>query len=78
MTVFELFERGKNNDPHSAFIAKEYNNKWKYWSRQQLYDEVMMASRGFISLGLNEWESVCIMGFNSPQWFMADLAAIYG
>ena len=53
------------------------NWKWKYWTRQQGYDEVFAAARGFIALGLKQWEYVCIMGFNAPQWLMADLAAIY-
>ena len=84
MTIFELFNKSMNNKPSSNFLAKEYRNaannnkyEWKYMTRKELYDTVLSASRGFISLGVNQFESVCIMGFNSPQWFISNLAAIY-
>ena len=66
---------------YAQYQTKDKNDvlnwKWKYWTRQQGYDEVFAAARGFIALGLKQWEYVCIMGFNAPQWLMADLAAIY-
>ena len=33
-------------------------------------------AKAFIALGLEPRKSVGIIGFNSPEWFMADLAAI--
>ena len=34
-------------------------------------------AKAFIALGLEPRKSVGIIGFNSPEWFMADLAAIF-
>ena len=34
-------------------------------------------AKAFISLGLEPGRSVAISGFNSPEWFMADLAAVF-
>lgn len=36
-----------------------------------------MAARAFLALGLGAKESVSIYGFNSPEWVMADMAAIF-
>ena len=72
-----------NNNLESIMIGKEYLNKlnnkyeWKYMKRKEVYNMVLCASRGFILLGLNKFESVAIMGFNSPQWFISDIAAIF-
>ncbi|KMQ85684.1 long-chain-fatty-acid-- ligase acsbg2 [Lasius niger] len=38
---------------------------------------VRIVAKAFLKLGLERYHSVCILGFNSPEWFIADLAAIY-
>ena len=83
LTVFEVLTKSLGNKPTAFFLAKEYRDgpsneyKWKYWTRQQCLNLVQSAARGFISLGLGPFESVCVMGFNSPEWFVSDIAAIY-
>ena len=37
----------------------------------------MNVSRAFIKLGLEERHAVCISGFNSPEWFLAQMGAIF-
>ncbi|XP_015598128.1 very long-chain-fatty-acid--CoA ligase bubblegum [Cephus cinctus] len=39
--------------------------------------QVRIVARAFLKLGLQKFHSVCILGFNSPKWFISDLAAIY-
>ncbi|XP_058801294.1 long-chain-fatty-acid--CoA ligase ACSBG2-like [Phymastichus coffea] len=39
--------------------------------------QVRSVAKAFLHLGLERHHSVCILGFNAPQWFIADLAAIY-
>ncbi|KAF7405424.1 hypothetical protein HZH66_004330 [Vespula vulgaris] len=39
--------------------------------------EVKTVAKAFLKLGLERYHSVCILGFNSPQWFISDIAAIY-
>ena len=39
--------------------------------------EVRTVAKAFIALGLEPRKSVGILGFNSPEWFFADLAAIF-
>ena len=42
-----------------------------------IFTDVRCASRAFIKLGLEPRKSVAIMGFNSPEWFISDLAAVF-
>jgi len=45
------------------------------WSgyRQQVH----LAARGFLSLGLERGKGVAIIGYNCPEWFVAALAAVH-
>lgn len=38
---------------------------------------VRTVAKAFIKLGLEKYHGVCIIGFNSPEWFYSDLGAIY-
>ena len=81
-TVFEVFDKAVNNDPHSTFYTKEYKNdngeyEWQTTSRLEFFNKAKQAARGFIHLGLQPFQSVVCIGFNSPEWFIADLGAIY-
>jgi len=51
--------------------------KWKSWTRQQVFALTQQAARAFIACGLKQWQSVCIIGFNAPEWISADLGALY-
>ncbi|XP_012276951.1 very long-chain-fatty-acid--CoA ligase bubblegum [Orussus abietinus] len=47
------------------------------YTYRQYETEVRVVAKAFIKLGLKRHHSVCILGFNCPQWFISDLAAIY-
>ena len=49
---------------------------WREWTYQQYWDEAKIVAKAFIKLGLQPRHSVCILGFNSPEWFLAQLGAI--
>lgn len=48
-----------------VFIYREYEHN------------VRTVAKAFIKLGLERYHGVCIIGFNSPEWFYSDLGAIY-
>ncbi|XP_046814921.1 very long-chain-fatty-acid--CoA ligase bubblegum isoform X1 [Vespa crabro] len=47
------------------------------YTYKQYETEVKTVAKAFLKLGLERYHSVCILGFNSPQWFITDIAAIY-
>lgn len=59
----------KTRDPKS--------NVEQMWTWSQYRDEVRIVAKAFIKLGLARFQSVCILGFNSPEWVISDLAAIH-
>ena len=38
---------------------------------------VRLLARGFMKLGLEPGQGVAILGYNCPEWLIADVAAIY-
>jgi len=50
---------------------------WHQWTYEQYYELVRLAARGLVHLGLHRHHTVAIMGGNSPEWVVCDLAAIF-
>ena len=59
-----------------AFKQKR-DGKWKSWSFLDYYRDIKVISRAFVKLGLQERHSVCISGFNSPEWFLSVMGCIF-
>ena len=53
------------------------NGEWKTWTYERYVREVELAARGFIHVGMSRHRSVAIIGQNSPEWVISDLAAIF-
>lgn len=49
----------------------------KAWSWSAYYQDVRTVAKAFIDLGLKRFDSVCILGFNSPEWHISYLGAIF-
>lgn len=52
-------------------------DQWKVWTWKQYNDECRVAARAFISLGLEPFDGVSILGFNSPEWVMGEVACMF-
>ncbi|XP_022821869.1 long-chain-fatty-acid--CoA ligase ACSBG2 isoform X1 [Spodoptera litura] len=61
----------------TALATKKADGKWHKITYKQYQERVRTVAKAFIKLGLERYHSVCILGFNSEQWFVADLAAIH-
>ncbi|GFG35279.1 hypothetical protein Cfor_01340, partial [Coptotermes formosanus] len=62
---------------HPALASKGEDNQWKIITYKDYEEYVRTCAKGFLKLGLKRYHSVCIMGFNSPEWFFSYLGAIY-
>ncbi|XP_063375733.1 long-chain-fatty-acid--CoA ligase ACSBG2 isoform X4 [Cydia amplana] len=63
--------------PDSPALCTKKDGKWHKISYKQYLERVRTVAKAFLKLGLERFHSVCILGFNSEQWFVADLAAIH-
>jgi long-chain-fatty-acid--CoA ligase ACSBG len=50
----------------------------KTWKWSEYYSDCKRAAKSFISLGMEQHDCINIIGFNSPEWLMADVGAILG
>ena len=60
----------------SSLSFSLYNFRQCSFNYARVFTDVETASAAFIKLGLEARCSVAIMGFNSPEWFIAYNAAV--
>ena len=46
------------------------------WTWNQYYEDTLLIASSLITMGLNKHDSVSIIGFNSPYWFISNMSAI--
>lgn len=60
--------------------AMNYKNsfgKWVTVTYRQYQERVEKMAKVFIKLGLERYRTVAVLAFNSPEWFISELAAIH-
>ncbi|CAK1540024.1 unnamed protein product [Leptosia nina] len=63
--------------PDGIALCTKRNGKWEKTTYKQYQEKVRTMAKAFLKLGLERYHSVCILGFNSEEWYIADLAAIH-
>ncbi|XP_061871214.1 long-chain-fatty-acid--CoA ligase ACSBG2 isoform X2 [Colius striatus] len=76
-TVHELFQEAARKYGDCYALASKKGGQWIKLTYQMYYDECWKAAKSFLKLGLERFHGVCILGFNSAEWFIADIAAIF-
>lgn len=76
MTVCEAFKRVTKKYSFKPALRVKRNNEWATWTFKDYYDDVTKATKSMIKLGVERFHGVCILGFNSPEWFISYLAGI--
>lgn len=51
--------------------------EWQTWTFEEAYVDARTAAKGFIKLGLQQFEAVNVWGFNSPEWFLSAYGAFF-
>ena len=62
--------------PNRSAMNVKRNGVWQSTTFSEYYQQARTAARGFIQLGLQPFDGVAIMGFNAPEYFVANMAAI--
>jgi long-chain-fatty-acid--CoA ligase ACSBG len=83
-TVFEVFDLAvKKHGDADAFKFEVPDSKdpkklvWQSMSYKQYQKLSKQAAEAFIHLGVEKLSAVAIIGFNSPEWHIANMGAIY-
>ncbi|CAG2058470.1 unnamed protein product, partial [Timema podura] len=78
MSVPAMLDRTAEQYPEVVALAhKGTGGTWQHTTYREYRTAVRTCSKAFLKLGLKRYHSVCILGFNSPEWFISDLAAIH-
>jgi long-chain acyl-CoA synthetase len=70
-----LLERAKRSPNDPAYYVRE-GGAWKPTNWGTYSDQVTQAGRALIALGFEPGQTVCILGFNRPEWAIIDLATM--
>lgn len=76
ISVPSILERTAKKWPDHPAMAVKRDGVWVKWSYSQYYQESRTVAKAFIKLGLDRFCSVGILGFNAPEWFISQMAAI--
>ncbi len=76
-TVMEVFEKTAEEHAKRPALKVKRGGKWVTTTWADYNKQVRAAAKSMIKLGLEPGKGVSIIGFNCPQWVIADLAAIY-
>ncbi|XP_055614440.1 very long-chain-fatty-acid--CoA ligase bubblegum-like, partial [Uranotaenia lowii] len=78
LSVPELVDRTVRDYPdHPAMMFKNAQKMWQTITYREYRDRVHKMAKAFIKLGLEPHHTVSVLAFNSPEWFISELAAIH-
>jgi len=51
--------------------------KWQTWTMESYHADVKTLAKAYIKLGFQQFDTANVWGFNSPEWFICAMAAMY-
>ncbi|KAJ1212718.1 hypothetical protein NDU88_000368 [Pleurodeles waltl] len=76
ITVHQMFQRTIQCFGDRPALAQKKDGVWETITYREYHQQCRAAAKSFLKLGLERYHGVGILGFNSPQWFIADVGAI--
>jgi len=76
-TVMAVMQATVEKFGDQTALNMKVGGRWEETTWRQYYDQVKIAARAFMTLGLEAGKAVSILGNNCPQWFISDLAGIF-
>eukprot|EP00735_Rhodelphis_limneticus_P003574 TRINITY_DN1505_c0_g1::TRINITY_DN1505_c0_g1_i1::g.28184::m.28184 TRINITY_DN1505_c0_g1::TRINITY_DN1505_c0_g1_i1::g.28184 ORF type:complete len:655 (+),score=175.46,sp/Q5ZKR7/ACBG2_CHICK/50.46/0.0,AMP-binding/PF00501.23/1.1e-88,Cas_Cas2CT1978/PF09707.5/0.0057,Cas_Cas2CT1978/PF09707.5/6.4e+03 TRINITY_DN1505_c0_g1_i1:51-1967(+) len=76
-TVIQVAIDAVQKYPDNPALKLKENGEWKAVTFREYIDLIRKVAKSFIKSGLDVHQSVGIIGFNSLEWVVADLAAIF-
>jgi long-chain-fatty-acid--CoA ligase ACSBG len=57
-------------------VDGKLDTKWTVWSWKEYRNQVDSFAKSLLSIGFERFDTINIIGFNSPEWFFANFGAI--
>jgi long-chain-fatty-acid--CoA ligase ACSBG len=77
LTVMELFETTVSEVANQEALFYEKEGKWQSLTWNQYHKQSIYFAKALISVEIKPFQTVNILGFNSPEWFIAYLGGIF-
>ena len=77
LRVMDVFERTVRSFGPKPALRVKRNGSWKTTSWDEYRQQVRQVARALIAVGAQPGSGVCIIGYNCPEWFFADIGSIY-
>lgn len=78
ISVPDLMNRTVRDYPdHPAMVYKNAQRMWQTVTYKEYQERVFKMAKVFIKIGLEPHHTVSVLAFNSPEWFVSELAAIH-
>ncbi|OXB82031.1 UNVERIFIED_CONTAM: hypothetical protein H355_004114 [Colinus virginianus] len=77
ITVHQMFKESLEKYGSLNALASRKNGKWEKITFSEYYCLSRKAAKSFLKLGLERFHSVAILGFNSPEWFISAVGAVF-
>lgn len=83
MSVFQATAKRLGSKP-ALFVQRskivdgkeQYDTEWTTWTWQQYHDDVFKFAKALIKLNFAPHKCINIVGFNSPEWVIANMGGI--
>ena len=76
MTIPQVLERAARTHGSAPALRAKRAGAWHALTWAEYHQQARRVARGFMRLGLRPGQGVVIMGYNRPEWFLADIGAI--
>uniref|UniRef100_A0A8C1WIX8 long-chain-fatty-acid--CoA ligase n=1 Tax=Cyprinus carpio TaxID=7962 RepID=A0A8C1WIX8_CYPCA len=76
MTIHQMFQATVQKYGGYPALRGKKEGTWVTLTYKEYYQHARAAARSFLKLGLERFHGVGILGFNSPEWFIADVGCI--
>ncbi len=77
LTVMQVFDNAARTWPSLPALKTKKSGAWREISWKDYHARSRQVAKAFIKLGLEPGQGVSIIGANCPEWFYADVGAIY-
>ncbi|XP_030647881.1 long-chain-fatty-acid--CoA ligase ACSBG2 [Chanos chanos] len=76
ITIHQMFQQTVDKFGDHPALRWKINGSWTALTYREYYQQCRAAAKSFLKLGLERFHGVGILGFNSPEWFIADIGCI--
>src|SRR3954466_4588085 len=74
--IIDTLDRTARARGDAPALKYKQDRRWQTTSWREYREQIRLAARALIAIGVTPGEHVTIIGFNCPEWFVADVGAI--